>query len=252
MEGLFAQIPQVLCELRIGRKGCRPLVDLVPPPVQGTALKKAYKLGENVVKALDGVDIMLRLGEMVMLLGPSGSGKSTLLHTLAGLERPDYGEILADDVSIYTLNDTRLSAFRNRYFGFVFQSYNLLPSMTALENVQIPLRVSRDKEAKEKSIEMLKRVGLGGRLDHRPGQLSGGEQQRVTIARALVTRPKVVFADEPTGNLDSTSAWEVMGLLKEMIVEENAACLMVTHNSELTRVADRIVRMRDGRLEEDQ
>ena len=200
------------------------------PPIQGTALKKAYKLGENVVKALDGVDITLRPGEMIMLLGPSGSGKSTLLHALAGLEPPDSGHILSEGVLLYAMNDTKLSAFRNRHFGFVFQSYNLLPSMTALENVQIPLRVSRDKEAKGKSIEMLKRVGLGNRIDHRPGQLSGGEQQRVTIARALVTRPKVVFADEPTGNLDSTSAWEVMSLLKDLVVERNAACLMVTHN----------------------
>ena len=227
------------------------MLDLVPPPIQGTSLKKTYRLGENQVKALDGVDITLRPGEMVMLLGPSGSGKSTLLHALAGLEPPDSGQVLSEGVQLYALNDTKLSAFRNRRFGFVFQSYNLLPSMTALENVQIPLRVARDKEAKEKSTEMLNRVGLGNRLDHRPGQLSGGEQQRVTIARALVTKPKVVFADEPTGNLDSTSAWEVMGLLKDLIVEENAACLMVTHNSELTTVADRVVRMRDGRLEED-
>ena len=224
----------------------------MPPPIQGTSLKKTYRLGENQVIALDGVDITLRPGEMVMLLGPSGSGKSTLLHALAGLEPPDSGQILSEGVLLYAMNDTKLSAFRNRHFGFVFQSYNLLPSMTALENVQIPLRVSRDKEAKGKSIEMLKRVGLGNRIDHRPGQLSGGEQQRVTIARALVTRPKVVFADEPTGNLDSTSAWEVMSLLKDLVVERNAACLMVTHNSELTRVADRVLRMRDGRLEEDQ
>ena len=227
------------------------MVDLGPPPIQGTALRKTYKLGENEVKALDGVDITLLSGEMVMLLGPSGSGKSTLLHALAGLEPPDSGRILSEGVLLYALNDAKLSAFRNRHFGFVFQLYNLLPSMTALENVQIPLRVSGDREAKEKSIEMLKRVGLGDRLDHRPGQLSGGEQQRVTIARALVTVPRVVFADEPTGNLDSSTTWEIMSLLKDLIVEKNAACLMVTHNSELTSVADRVLHMRDGRLVDD-
>ncbi len=218
------------------------------PPIEGKDLRKTYKLGEIQVKALDGVDIVLHPGELVMLLGPSGSGKSTLLHALAGLEKPDAGEVLADGVLIYSLNDIRLSALRNRRFGFVFQAYNLLPSMSALENVQIPLRVSGDKGVRAKSIDMLKRVGLENRLNNRPGQLSGGEQQRVTIARALVTEPKVVFADEPTGNLDSTTTWEVMNLLKELIVEKNTACLMVTHNAELTSVADRVLRMRDGRI----
>jgi len=224
------------------------LGDTNHPPIEGKDLRKTYKLGEIQVKALDGVDIVLHPGELVMLLGPSGSGKSTLLHALAGLEKPDAGEVLADGVLIYSLNDIRLSALRNRRFGFVFQAYNLLPSMSALENVQIPLRVSGDKGARAKSIDMLKRVGLENRLNNRPGQLSGGEQQRVTIARALVTEPRVVFADEPTGNLDSTTTWEVMNLLKELIVEKNTACLMVTHNAELTSVADRVLRMRDGRI----
>lgn len=227
------------------------MTDVSHPPIQGKGLRKTYRLGESQVKALDDVDITLCPGEMVMLLGPSGSGKSTLLHALAGLERPDSGEVLAEGVLIYALNDSKLSALRNRRFGFVFQSYNLLPSLSALENVQIPLRVSGDREAKAKSIEMLKRVGLENRLNNRPGQLSGGEQQRVTVARALVAEPKVVFADEPTGNLDSASTWEVVNLLKELIVEKDTACLMVTHNSELTSVSDRVLHMRDGRIIED-
>jgi putative ABC transport system ATP-binding protein len=219
-----------------------------PPAIQGKDLRKTYRLGEITVKALDGVDISLYPGEIAMLLGPSGSGKSTLLHTLAGLEPPDSGEVLANGISIYKLNDIKLSALRNRSFGFVFQSYNLLPSMTALENVQVPLRLSGDKDAIGKATEMLTKVGLKDRLRNRPGQLSGGEQQRVTIARALVTEPKVVFADEPTGNLDSTTTLEIMHLFRELITEKNAACLMVTHNSELTSVADRVLRMRDGRI----
>lgn len=221
------------------------------PPIQGRDLRKTYRLGEIVVKALDSVDITLHPGEMVMLLGPSGSGKSTLLHTLAGLEPPDSGEVLADGKPIYKLNDIKLSALRNRQFGFVFQSYNLLPSMTALENVQVPLRVHGDRKARAKSIEMLTRVGLEERLQNRPGQLSGGEQQRVTIARALVTQPKVIFADEPTGNLDSGTTQEVIRLLRDLITEKNTACLMVTHNAELTSVADRVLGMRDGRIVED-
>ncbi len=219
-----------------------------PPAIQGKGLRKTYRLGEITVKAQDGVDISRYPGEIAMLLGPSGSGKSTLLHTLAGLEPPDSGEVLAHGISIYKLNDIKLSALRNRCFGFVFQSYNLLSSMTALENVQVPLRLSGDKDAIGKAIEMLTKVGLKDRLRNRPGQLSGGEQQRVTIARALVTEPKVVFADEPTGNLDSTTTLEIMHLFRELITEKNAACLMVTHNSELTSVADRVLRMRDGRI----
>jgi len=216
--------------------------------VQGHNLHRIFHLGNQEVKALDQIDIEVYQGELVMLLGPSGSGKTTLLHTLSGLDTPNQGEVFVDDVSIYKLNDNQLSHLRSRSFGFIFQSFNLLPNLTALENVQIPLRITGQPQAKEKALAMLKRVGLGDRAHHRPGQLSGGEQQRVTVARALVARPKIVFADEPTGNLDSVTSMEIMNLLQEMVLENNSACLMVTHNSELVPLANRVLNLKDGRL----
>lgn len=218
--------------------------------VVGKELQKSFQLGNNKVQALVGVNIEIYAGELVMLLGPSGSGKTTLLHTLSGLEAPDAGEVLVDGTSIYTLSDSRLSHLRSRSFGFIFQAFNLLPNLTALENVQIPLRVTGQPGAKEKALAMLTRVGLGGRVHHRPGQLSGGEQQRVTVARALVARPKIVFADEPTGNLDSATSQEIMQLLQELVLENRSACLMVTHNAELVRLANRVLHLRDGAVQE--
>jgi len=216
--------------------------------VQGNNLHRVFHLGNQEVKALDQINIEIYQGELVMLLGPSGSGKTTLLHTLSGLDTPDQGEVFVENVSIYKLNDNQLSHLRSRSFGFIFQSYNLLPNLTALENVQIPLRITGQPQANEKALAMLKRVGLGDRVHHRPGQLSGGEQQRVTVARALVARPKIVFADEPTGNLDSVTSMEIMNLLQEMVLENNSACLMVTHNSELVPLANRVLNLKDGRL----
>lgn len=216
--------------------------------LKGQNLKRSFHLGNQEVKALDQIDIEIYQGELVMLLGPSGSGKTTLLHTLSGLDTPDSGEVFVDDVSIYSLNDNQLSHLRSRSFGFIFQSFNLLPNLTALENVEIPLRITGQTQAKEKALAMLKRVGLEDRAHHRPGQLSGGEQQRVTVARALVAKPKIVFADEPTGNLDSVTSMEIMNLLQEMVIENNSACLMVTHNSELVPLANRVLHLRDGSL----
>jgi len=216
--------------------------------LRGQNLKRTFHLGNQEVKALDQIDIEIYQGELVMLLGPSGSGKTTLLHTLSGLDTPDSGEVFVDDVSIYGLNDNQLSHLRSRSFGFIFQSFNLLPNLTALENVEIPLRITGQTQAKEKALAMLKRVGLEDRAHHRPGQLSGGEQQRVTVARALVAKPKIVFADEPTGNLDSVTSMEIMNLLQEMVIENNSACLMVTHNSELVPLANRVLHLRDGHL----
>src|SRR5665647_3035848 len=216
--------------------------------LKGQNLKRTFHLGNQEVKALDQIDIEIYQGELVMLLGPSGSGKTTLLHTLSGLDTPDSGEVFVDNVSIYGLNDNQLSHLRSRSFGFIFQSFNLLPNLTALENVEIPLRITGQTQAKEKALAMLKRVGLADRAHHRPGQLSGGEQQRVTVARALVTKPKIVFADEPTGNLDSVTSLEIMNLLQEMVKENNSACLMVTHNTELVPLANRVLYLRDGHL----
>jgi len=216
--------------------------------LKGQNLKRTFHLGNQEVKALDQIDIEIYQGELVMLLGPSGSGKTTLLHTLSGLDTPDSGEVFVDNVSIYGLNDNQLSHLRSRSFGFIFQSFNLLPNLTALENVEIPLRITGQTQAKEKALAMLKRVGLEDRAQHRPGQLSGGEQQRVTVARALVAKPKIVFADEPTGNLDSVTSMEIMNLLQEMVIENNSACLMVTHNSELVPLANRVLHLRDGHL----
>ena len=185
---------------------------------------------------------------MVMLLGPSGSGKTTLLHTLSGLEKPDQGTVTVDGTSIYALSDRGLSRLRSGLFGFIFQAFNLLPNLTALENVQIPLRISRRPRATAIALEMLARVGLEDRFYHRPGQLSGGEQQRVCVARALVNDPQIVFADEPTGNLDTNTSSEIMALLQALVKEKNAACLMVTHNPELAKLADYVIYLRDGRI----
>lgn len=216
--------------------------------LKGIDLIRIFHLGDQEVHALDEINIEVYQGELVMLLGPSGSGKTTLLHTLSGLDAPDRGEVFVDDVSIYKLNDNKLSHLRSRSFGFIFQSFNLLPNLTALENVQIPLRITGQPNPVERSMEILTRVGLGDRAQHRPGQLSGGEQQRVTVARALVSKPKIVFADEPTGNLDSVTSMEIMNLLQEMVKENNSACLMVTHNAELVPLANRVLNLRDGKM----
>jgi len=216
--------------------------------IRGENLRRVFQLGEQEVIALDQINIEVYQGELVMLLGPSGSGKTTLLHTLSGLDAPDRGGVFVDDVSIYKLNDNKLSHLRSRSFGFIFQSFNLLPNLTALENVQIPLRINGQPNPVERSMEMLTRVGLGNRAQHRPGQLSGGEQQRVTVARALVSKPKIVFADEPTGNLDTVTSMEIMNLLQEMVHENNSACLMVTHNAELVPLANRVLNLRDGKM----
>lgn len=218
--------------------------------VIGNRISRIFPMGDTPVHALCEVSITVEPGELVMLLGPSGSGKTTLLHTLSGLEKPDQGDVWVNDVSIYTLNDWKLSKLRSQYFGFVFQSFNLLPTLSALENVQIPLRLLGIKQPVKKATEILARVGLGERTHHKPSQLSGGEQQRVALARALVTRPKIVYADEPTGNLDSQTSLDMMLLLRELVSENQSACLMVTHNSEMTHLAHRVLHMRDGQLVE--
>lgn len=214
-------------------------------------LKKYYKLGGNVIKALDGIDLDIEKGEFVALLGTSGSGKSTLLNMLAGLERPTKGTIKYGNISITDLNEEQITKFRNLNIGFVFQSYNLLPYLSAWENVSLPLTFKGlgKEERKKEAYKILKQVGLADRMDNRPNELSGGQQQRVSIARAFVGRPKIIFADEPTGNLDTKTSFEVMKLIKNITRENKQTFIMVTHDDEMTEFADKVLFMRDGHLD---
>lgn len=214
-------------------------------------LKKYYKLGGNIIKALDGIDLDIEKGEFVALLGTSGSGKSTLLNMLAGLERPTKGSIKYGNISLTDLNEEQITKFRNLNIGFVFQSYNLLPYLSAWENVSLPLTfkgLSREERKKE-AYKILKEVGLSDRMDNKPNELSGGQQQRVSIARAFVGLPKIIFADEPTGNLDTKTSFEIMNLIKNITKENQQTFIMVTHDDEMTEFADKVLFMRDGRLE---
>lgn len=214
-------------------------------------LRKVYRIGSEKVVALDSVSFEVEKGEFCCLLGTSGSGKSTLLNLMAGLEKPTRGQIRIKDVFIEKMNEKKLARFRQKHLGFVFQSYNLLPALTALENVSLPLtfrgipRSIRNKKAKE----MLEAVGLGTHIKHKPSQMSGGQQQRVGIARAFVGRPEIVFADEPTGNLDSKTTKEVMGLITNMARENGQTLIIVTHDMEIARYADKIIRILDGNIE---
>jgi putative ABC transport system ATP-binding protein len=217
--------------------------------VRATGVRKVYR-GGTEVEALRGVDLIVERAEMVAIMGPSGSGKTTLLNCLSGLERTDGGEILIDGRDLAALSDDDRTEHRARSMGFVFQAFNLLPVLTAAENVEIPLLLlgDRPREARRRAVEMLAHVGLDARADHRPEQLSGGEQQRVAVARALVHRPAVVWADEPTGNLDSESTEAVMDLLVRLN-GEGQTIVLVTHNPQVAELAARTVRMRDGRIE---
>jgi lipoprotein-releasing system ATP-binding protein len=199
---------------------------------------------------LKGVDIRVRTGEIVSIVGPSGSGKSTLLHILGTLDRPAKGEIFLHDKKISEMRSRTLSAFRNSHIGFVFQFHHLLPEFTALENVCIPGWIAgrRKKEVEVQAKELLDTLGVGNRWDHKPGALSGGEQQRVAVARALVNTPDIVFADEPTGNLDSGNAKELHQLFFDLRKKFNQTFLIVTHNEELAKMCDRLLHMKDGRI----
>lgn len=211
---------------------------------------KTYKLGDDVVvEALRGVDLEIKKGEFVAIIGPSGSGKSTLMHMIGILDKPTSGVVDLDGRDIAKLSEEQLAILRNKYIGFVFQAFNLLPKTTATENVELPLIYSgvSTKERKERAIMSLENVGLGQRLDHTPNQLSGGQQQRVAIARALVTKPSLILADEPTGNLDTKSGDEIIDLLKTLNKEGNTIVL-VTHEMDIAKKAKRIVEIRDGKI----
>jgi putative ABC transport system ATP-binding protein len=210
-------------------------------------VSKSYASGDDTVEALRGIDMNIAQGEFLTIMGQSGSGKSTLLSILGGLNHPSRGTVKMDGVDLYTLPSEKLADFRSQRLGFVFQSFNLIPYLTALENVMLPLAISPMK-AKEKSaaaVEALSRVGLGGKADRLPNQLSGGEQERVAIARAIVNRPQLLFADEPTGNLDSKTSTDMMQLFRSLN-ESGQTVVMVTHNPENCDYADRTVHLKDG------
>jgi len=208
-------------------------------------------MGEERIVALDGISLEFHKGQIYCLLGTSGSGKSTLLNLIAGLEKPTSGSILFKGLPLERLNEAQLAIYRQRYVGFVFQSYNLLPALTALENVTLPLifRKVPKKIRNQKAKEMLAAVGLDNRGRHKPSELSGGQQQRVSIARAFVKKPKLVFADEHTGNLDTKTTLEMMGLITGIARQHNQTLLIVTHDLEIADYADQIIRIKDGGIE---
>ncbi len=228
-------------------------VELNGEIISASKVFKTYDTGRVKVEALRGVDLLVKKGEMVAIMGPSGCGKTTLLNCLSGLDSTDSGEIFIEDMELHRLPDDQRSDYRARRMGFVFQLYNLLPVLTAVENVEMPLLVSGigQKEARERSLEMLDKVGLSGWVRHLPGELSGGQRQRVTIARALVNNPAIIWADEPTGDLDSETTQEIMDLMLTLNKENAQTFVMVTHSQEVGQMADRIVRMRDGRIADD-
>ena len=215
-------------------------------------ISKSYTLGEQELKVLDNINFKVGKGEFVSIIGPSGSGKSTMMNILGLLDVADSGEYLLDNKSIKEANDSILADIRNKKIGFIFQSFNLLPKMNALENVQVPLmyRGINKKESQKRAYEILEKVGLKGREKHMPSQLSGGQQQRVAIARALIGNPEIVLADEPTGALDSKTGNEVMELLQELN-KEGQTIILITHDISIANRANRIVKMMDGKLEEE-
>ena len=211
-------------------------------------LVKVYGAGDTAVRALDGVDVDLVRGELTAIMGPSGSGKSTLMHCLAGLDRPTSGTVVVDGQTVSALSERKLTALRRTRIGFVFQAYNLVPTLTALENITLPLDIARLPVDRAQLDLVVATLGLTDRLGHKPSELSGGQQQRVACARALVARPAVVFADEPTGNLDSTSAAEVLGFLRSSVDELGQSVVMVTHDPTSASYAHRVLFLADGRL----
>ena len=214
-------------------------------------IRKVYRMGDEKIVALDDINMVFEKGRTYCLLGTSGSGKSTLLNILAGLEKPTKGTILFKGKPLEKLNETQLALYRQQYIGFVFQSYNLLPTLTALENVTLPLIFRRvPKRVRVKSARaMLKAVGLANRAKHKPSELSGGQQQRVSIARAFINNPAVIFADEPTGNLDTKTTLEMMNLITGIARAHNQTLVIVTHDLEISAYADQIIHIRDGRIE---
>jgi len=216
--------------------------------VSAVDLTRRYGEGETAVEALGGVSLEIEAGELTAVMGPSGSGKSTLMHILAGLDKPTSGTVTIAGELITSMDDNALTHLRRKHIGFVFQFYNLLPMLTAEENIKLPLSVAGQKVDQAWFAELTTKVGLVDRLGHRPAELSGGQQQRVAVARSLVARPTVVFADEPTGNLDTKSSAEILALLRDMTVTYGQTIVMVTHDPRAAAVANRIVYLLDGRI----
>ena len=211
-------------------------------------LRKLYGAGDTAVHALDGVDLTVEKGEFVAVVGTSGSGKSTLLHMLGGLDRPTGGSVTVDGREIFSLKDEELTIFRRRKIGFVFQSYNLVPVLNVYENIVLPIQLDGRTPDKTYIDQIVETLGLGSKLQNLPNNLSGGQQQRVAIARALAAKPAIILADEPTGNLDSKTSQDVMGLLKVTSQRFGQTIVMITHNEEIAQMADRIIRIEDGRI----
>ena len=213
-------------------------------------VSKVYELGGEKIYALDSVDLVINNGDFIAVVGPSGSGKSTLANIIGGLDTPDKGQVLVDDKDISKVGDRALSNYRNKKIGFIFQSFNLQPTFTALENVMIPLIFAKmpNSERKKRATECLKAVGLDDRMKHRPNQLSGGQRQRVCIARALANNPEMIIADEPTGNLDSTKGAEIVDLLKKLNKKNGITLIVITHDVTVAKQAGKILTIKDGKI----
>lgn len=218
--------------------------------IEAKDVVKRYKVGSEIITALNGINLSIARGEFVAILGTSGCGKSTLLNMLSGLERPTKGDVIINGTKINKVSEKNMSRFRSKEMGFIFQQYNLIPSLTALENVMLPLTIQgvSKKMRLKRSREILVKLGLEKRLHNKPSQMSGGQQQRVSIARSLVSNPKIIFADEPTGNLDSKTTIEILEFMQEIVREEGRTLIMVSHDLEVAMYAGRIVHMMDGEI----
>ncbi|MDY2795264.1 MAG: ABC transporter ATP-binding protein [Peptostreptococcus porci] len=220
--------------------------------IRSNNIKKHYGKKDSLVKAVDGISLEIENGKFTAIIGTSGSGKSTLLHCLAGLDKPTNGEVMLGGKDIYNLNDDELSKIRRQEFGFIFQSFNLIPVLNVYDNIVLPIKLDGKKENEEYIMNIIKKVGLEDQLKKFPNELSGGQQQRVAIARALSNKPAVIFADEPTGNLDSKTTEEVMRLLRNTVSELNQTLVMITHDENIAKQADRIITISDGNIISDE
>jgi ABC-type lipoprotein export system ATPase subunit len=222
----------------------------MPVIIEAQQVKKIYRMGQQRVEALNGIDMAIEAGEMVAIMGPSGCGKTTLLNCLSGLDTIDEGSIFIQGDNLRELSDNERTTYRAQHMGFIFQDFNLLPVLSAVENVELPLLISKvpGRKARKRALELLEQVGLSDRATHRPAELSGGQRQRVTIARALTNNPAIVWADEPTGNLDSENAQEILDLLCQLNRENGQTLVVITHALEVGKLANRIISMRDGQI----